>query len=392
MTFHNFHLVERSPWPLIGSFRAFIITSRLINFIHFNNKIILTLRLIATILVIKQWWRDISREATLQGYHTLIVKKGLKWGIILFILREILFFFSFFWAFFHRSLSPDTELGINWPPTGVTPFNPYHIPLLNTTILLASGVTITWSHHRILRKNYTQAHIRLTITILLGLYFSALQAFEYIEAPFTLTDRVYGTTFFVATGFHGLHVLIGTTFLIVNLTRIINNHFSSLHHFSFEAAAWYWHFVDVVWLFLYTFVYWWSFYFVSINSTFNFQLKSSKLNKIIIFITLIVLITTAIIAISFFFRKKTFTDKEKTTPFECGFDPAIKTRTPFSLRFFKISIIFIIFDIEIILILPIPITKNYINTIYTSSRNLIILIILFGLLYEWNQGRLDWVK
>lgn len=259
MAFHPFHLVERRPWPLTGSLRALIITTGLVDIIHNHSFNLLALGLTFTLITIYQWWRDITREATFQGHHTLIVKTGIKWGIILFIVREILFFISFFWAFFHASLSPDIELGIVWPPTGITPFNPYHIPLLNTTILLASGVTVTWSHHRILEKDYSGAFKGLALTVFLGIYFSILQAFEYIEAPFTITDRIYGTTFYVATGFHGLHVLIGTTFLLVNLIRIFNGHFSSNHHFRFEAAAWYWHFVDVVWLFLYTFVYWWAF-------------------------------------------------------------------------------------------------------------------------------------
>lgn len=259
MAFHPFHLVERSPWPLTGSLRALIITTGLVDIIHNHSFNLLILGLAFTLITIYQWWRDITREATFQGHHTLIVKNGIKWGIILFIVREILFFVSFFWAFFHASLSPDIELGIVWPPTGITPFNPYHIPLLNTTILLASGVTVTWSHHSIIEKDYSGAFNGLALTVFLGVYFSILQAFEYIEAPFTITDRIYGTTFYVATGFHGLHVLIGTTFLLINLIRIFNGHFSSNHHFSFEAAAWYWHFVDVVWLFLYTFVYWWAF-------------------------------------------------------------------------------------------------------------------------------------
>jgi len=259
MSFHPYHLVERRPWPLTGSLRAIILTSGLIRIIHQSRLILLSLGILFTAITIYQWWRDITREATFQGHHTLIVKRGIKWGIILFIVREVLFFFRFFWAFFHARLSPDIELGIVWPPSGITPFNPYHVPLLNTTILLSSGATVTWTHHRILEKKYSRAFYRLLLTVILGVYFSCLQLFEYIEAPFTIADRIYGTTFFVATGFHGLHVLIGTTFLGINLARIFSGHFSTNHHFSFEAAAWYWHFVDVVWLFLYTFIYWWAF-------------------------------------------------------------------------------------------------------------------------------------
>lgn len=392
MVFHPFHIVERSPWPLTGSLRALIFTTGLVELMHTRNRTLLTLGLIITLLTIYQWWRDVTREATFQGHHTSIVKTGIKWGIILFIAREVLFFFRFFWAFFHASLAPNIELGAIWPPQGLSPFNPYHIPLLNTTILLASGVTITWAHHRILEKNYTRAFNSLNLTIALGVYFSSLQAFEYIEAPFSIPDRIYGTTFYISTGFHGLHVLIGTTFLAINRARIFNGHLRANHHFRFEAAAWYWHFVDVVWLFLYTFVYWWSFYLVSIKSTFNFQLKSSNKNKIIKFIILSLLLANTVIAVSFFLRKKTLLDKEKTTPFECGFDPHLIPRIPFSLRFFKLAIIFLIFDIEIALILPLPLINSSMSTIFLNSSTLIVSIILVGLLYEWNQGSLDWIK
>ena len=159
--------------------------------------------------------------------------------------------------FFHRSLSPAIELGASWPPIGIISFNPFQIPLLNTAILLASGVTVTWAHHRLIENNHSQTTQGLFFTVLLGIYFTILQAYEYIEAPFTIADSIYGSTFFIATGFHGIHVLIGTTFLLVCLLRHLNNHFSKNHHFGFEAAAWYWHFVDVVWLFLYITIYWW---------------------------------------------------------------------------------------------------------------------------------------
>jgi cytochrome c oxidase subunit 3 len=209
------------------------------------------------ILTCVQWWRDIRREGALQGLHTLIVAKGLRWGIILFITSEILFFFSFFWAFFHRRLAPSIEIGLIWPPTGVTPFNPFQVPLLNTIILLASGVTVTWAHHSMIERNFSQTKQGLAITVILGLYFTSLQALEYWEASFTISDSAYGATFFMATGFHGIHVIIGTTFLFVCLYRLTAFHFSADHHFGFEAAAWYWHFVDVVWLFLYIRIYWW---------------------------------------------------------------------------------------------------------------------------------------
>lgn len=205
------------------------------------------------------WWRDVIREATFSGSHTTFVFEGLRLGIVLFIVSEVFFFISFFWAYFHSSLSPTIEIGQLWPPAGIQPFHPFNIPLLNTIILISSGLTITWSHHRILNKNFYESKVSLLITILLGTYFRLIQLIEYIEAPFSISDSIYGSTFFIATGFHGLHVLIGRTFLIVCLIRISLIHFSSLHHFGFEAAAWYWHFVDIVWLFLYVSVYWWRF-------------------------------------------------------------------------------------------------------------------------------------
>jgi cytochrome c oxidase subunit 3 len=254
---HTFHLVDYSPWPLTGAIGAFTTVAGLVKWFHQYEINLLILGTLITILTIYQWWRDISREGTFQGLHTYSVTIGLRWGIILFIISEVFFFISFFWAFFHRSLSPAIELGSIWPPIGIIPFNPFQIPLLNTAILLASGVTATWAHHSLISRNHSQTTQGLLFTVILGVYFTILQAYEYIEAPFTIADAVYGSTFFVATGFHGLHVLIGTTFLLVCLLRHLNFHFSSGHHFGFEAAAWYWHFVDVVWLFLYISIYWW---------------------------------------------------------------------------------------------------------------------------------------
>jgi cytochrome c oxidase subunit 3 len=254
---HPFHLVDFSPWPLTGAIRTITLVSGLVKWFHQYNINLFILGLIITLLTIYQWWRDISREGTFQGLHTISVINGLKWGIILFIISEIFFFVSFFWRFFHRSLSPNIELGINWPPIGIITFNPFQIPLLNTVILLTSGISVTWAHHSLIENNHSQAKISLIITITLGVYFSILQSYEYIEASFSIADSVYGSTFFIATGFHGIHVLIGTTFLLICLVRHIKFHFSSDHHFGFEAAAWYWHFVDVVWLFLYVSIYWW---------------------------------------------------------------------------------------------------------------------------------------
>nr|AOY39960.1 cytochrome c oxidase subunit 3 [Xyleborus sp. BMNH 1040067] len=254
---HPFHLVNQSPWPLTTSFSIFTLLMGIIKWFHLFKAELMILGLILTMMSSYQWWRDIVRESTYQGHHTMKVTKGLQWGMILFIISEIFFFFAFFWAFFHSSLSPTIELGLNWPPMEITPFNPLEIPLLNTLILLTSGLTITWSHHSLMENNFKQALQGLTLTVLLGIYFSILQGFEYIEAPFSIADSIYGSTFFMTTGLHGLHVIVGSTFLMVCLIRLFKNHFSSTHHFGFEAAAWYWHFVDVVWLFLYISIYWW---------------------------------------------------------------------------------------------------------------------------------------
>nr|YP_010596128.1 cytochrome c oxidase subunit III [Acanthaspis pedestris]WAJ48460.1 cytochrome c oxidase subunit 3 [Acanthaspis pedestris] len=254
---HPYHLVDYSPWPLTGSIGAMTLTSGMIMWFHKNDMSLYLLGVTITIMTMIQWWRDISREGTYQGKHTMAVTTGLKWGMILFIVSEVFFFLSFFWGFFHSSLAPTVEIGMNWPPQGILTFNPMQIPLLNTMILLCSGITVTWAHHSLMESNHSQATQALFITVILGLYFTLLQAYEYYESSFTISDSVYGSCFFMATGFHGIHVIIGTTFLSVCLMRHMLWHFSSKHHFGFEAAAWYWHFVDVVWLFLYISIYWW---------------------------------------------------------------------------------------------------------------------------------------
>lgn len=256
--YHSFHLVRVRPWPIIISFSLFnnlIITINWFN--KFNYYYLITFP--CTILCLFQWWRDVIRESTYQGCHTLRVYKGLRIGIILFIISEIFFFFSFFWCYFHSSLSPTIEIGQLWPPFGIIPFNPYDIPLINTIILISSGLTVTWSHHSIININFKERFIRLLIRILLGIYFTCLQIFEYLESYFSISDSIYGSIFFIATGFHGIHVIIGTLFLLICLYRLNKFEFSSIHHFGFEAAIWYWHFVDIVWLFLYISIYWWRF-------------------------------------------------------------------------------------------------------------------------------------
>nr|YP_009654724.1 cytochrome c oxidase subunit III [Cantao ocellatus]AVJ52353.1 cytochrome c oxidase subunit 3 [Cantao ocellatus]QCI09279.1 cytochrome c oxidase subunit III [Cantao ocellatus] len=254
---HPYHLVDYSPWPLTGSIGAMTLTTGMVVWFHMNNMYLFTLGIIILLLTMIQWWRDIVREATYQGMHTIKVTNGLKIGMILFIVSEIFFFISFFWGFFHSSLAPTVEIGMTWPPKGIQVFNPMEIPLLNTMILLCSGLTVTWAHHSIMENKFSQVTKSLTLTVTLGIYFTILQAYEYIESSFCISDSVYGSCFFMATGFHGIHVMIGTIFLAVCLLRHLACHFSSNHHFGFEAAAWYWHFVDVVWLFLYISIYWW---------------------------------------------------------------------------------------------------------------------------------------
>nr|YP_001648731.1 cytochrome c oxidase subunit III [Antrokoreana gracilipes]ABC55883.1 cytochrome c oxidase subunit III [Antrokoreana gracilipes] len=254
---HPYHLVDKSPWPLLVSLGALAIVTGLVNLFHASISSLFFLGLAIVAGTSYQWWRDVVREGTFQGLHTMSVVLGLKWGMILFIASEVFFFVSFFWAFFHSSLTPTGEVGAVWPPVSIVSFNPFQIPLLNTAVLLASGVTVTWAHHSLMEGSSTQGGQALLLTVLLGVYFTFLQGFEYQEASFSIADSVYGSTFFMATGFHGFHVLVGTSFLAICLCRHMSLHYSTSHHFGFEAAAWYWHFVDVVWLFLYVTIYWW---------------------------------------------------------------------------------------------------------------------------------------
>nr|ALD62496.1 cytochrome c oxidase subunit III [Leptoxis ampla] len=254
-----FHLVEFSPWPLTGSIGALFLALGLVSWFHKNSTLSLFLGLLLICMTMFKWWTNVMQEAVFQGHHTSQVSKGLRLGMILFIVSEVCFFFAFFWAYFHSSLAPSPELGSHWPPAGVSALNPFEVPLLNTSVLLASGVTVTWAHHNITNGCRFSALQGLSATVILGIYFTCLQVGEYYETSFSITDAVYGSTFFISTGFHGLHVLIGSIFLMVCLMRLLLQHFSTGHHFGFEAAAWYWHFVDVIWLFLYLFIYWWGY-------------------------------------------------------------------------------------------------------------------------------------
>jgi len=258
---HPFHIVDPSPWPLIASWGAFFTVLGLTLYMHFYQKgiYLLNLGLLLLISTMAIWWRDVIREATFEGHHTSYVRKGLKLGMILFIASEVMLFFAFFWSFFHASLNPTIEIGCVWPPKGIIAINPWHIPLLNTIVLVTSGAFITWSHYAILagyRKDSIEA---LIYTIILAAFFTFLQYFEYCVAPFNISDSVYGSVFYMTTGLHGSHVLIGTLFLGVCLYRLIKHHFTTTHHLGFECGAWYWHFVDIVWIFVYFFIYWWGY-------------------------------------------------------------------------------------------------------------------------------------
>ena len=256
---HGFHLVDPSPWPLVSATAALAFTTSGVQYMHgySGGGYICFMSFVSLLMAAGVWWRDIAREGTFQGHHTSIVQVGLRYGMLLFICSEVMFFLAFFWAFFHSSLAPAIDIGAIWPPKGIAVFNPWEVPLLNTLILLLSGVTVTWAHHAIVAGDREGTILGLFFTVVLGAIFSFFQYVEYAEASFTIADGVYGSCFFMATGFHGFHVLVGSIFLCVCLARQINYHFSKQHHFGFEAAAWYWHFVDVVWLFLFTVVYWW---------------------------------------------------------------------------------------------------------------------------------------
>nr|UXG56627.1 cytochrome c oxidase subunit III [Cerceris albofasciata] len=254
---HPFHLVTNSPWPIITSMSIFSNFFSMMMMLKTKSPYFLMFSMLMLSSCLFLWWRDIIRESTFQGMHTKLVKKGLRLGMMLFIISELLFFFSIFWTFFHFSLMPSIHIGMKWPPKGINMFNPYDIPLLNTMILLSSGFFLTWSHHSMLNNSYKQSTMSLIITITLGMLFSCLQIYEYYKAPFTMNDSSFGSIFFMGTGFHGLHVMIGTIFLIIMLFRMLNLQFSKNSHLGFECAIWYWHFVDVIWLFLYLSFYWW---------------------------------------------------------------------------------------------------------------------------------------
>jgi cytochrome c oxidase subunit 3 len=258
---HPYHLVRPSVWPLLSSFAGGLLAVGLVLFMHDAEIAGMKVGLkgvyagtIAVLLCMFFWWKDIIFEATTEKAHSDIAKIGMRYGMMLFIASEVMFFVAFFWAFFAAAFYP---VGGVWPPEGIHVMPVFELPLLMTLVLLLSGCTVTWAHHAFLENKINDAVKALTLTVLLAVFFLGIQAYEYMHAPFGFGENVYTSAFYMATGFHGFHVLVGTIFLFVCLVRTKKGHFDAKNHFGFEAAAWYWHFVDVVWLFLFIAVYWW---------------------------------------------------------------------------------------------------------------------------------------
>lgn len=276
-THHDYHILPPSPWPLTGSIGALVMALGAIGWMQgmkgadsllglpITNPVMFLVGLAIVLYTMFGWWGATIKEAH-EGHHTRVVGIHLRYGMILFIASEVMFFVAWFWAFFDASLFPDevhqvaraTFTGGQWPPVGIEVLDPMHLPLYNTIILLLSGTTVTWAHHALLHGDRKGLVNGLALTVVLGILFSAVQAYEYAHAPFAFKESIYGATFFMATGFHGFHVLVGTIFLIVCLIRAMKGDFTPKQHFGFEAAAWYWHFVDVVWLFLFFTIYVWA--------------------------------------------------------------------------------------------------------------------------------------
>ena len=261
---HDYHLVDPDPWPLIGSISAFFLFGGLVMWLHQGRfgPAIMLVGVVGVLTTMFNWWSNVVREAH-QGYQTPVGQLHLRYGMILFIASEVMFFLAWFWAYFDSSLFPSAAdaIGGTWPPKGMEVLNPWGFPLLNTLILLCSGTTVTWAHHSLIHGDRQGLKTGLLLTVLLGMLFTSIQAYEYMHAPFAFKQtnggNIYGSTFFMATGFHGFHVIVGTIFLLVCLIRAHKGDFTPKQHFGFEAAAWYWHFVDVVWLFLFVSIYVW---------------------------------------------------------------------------------------------------------------------------------------
>ena len=257
---HPYHLVDPSPWPISMSFALLVLTVFAVLYMQ-GFKFVGYLLNLGVILVstgMGLWFRDIIVESTYLGHHTEQVKRGLTIGIALFIVSELMAFLSIFWAYFHSSLSPSVEIGGTWPPLGIETLDPLAIPLLNTILLLSSGAFITFAHHALIKGNRRYAILGTLLTLIFAILFTGLQYYEYVEAGFTIADSIYGTVFFSSTGLHGFHVIVGTMFIGVQFYRLLQHHITTSHHIGMEGAIAYWHFVDVVWLFLYAFVYLWA--------------------------------------------------------------------------------------------------------------------------------------
>ena len=252
---HPYHLVPPSPWPVIGSLSAFVLVIGLILWIHHFGILVLLAGGFFFLLTLGGWWYDVICEAKTE--HTPQVRQGFRYGMALFIASEVMFFVAFFWAYFNASLMPSEAIGHVWPPKGIHTLDPFDLPYLNTLLLLLSGTTMTWAHHSLLEGNLPDVKQKLLFTIGLGFAFLGVQFYEYAHAEFPFKGGIYPSTFYMATGFHGFHVFVGVLFLIVCYVRTHLKHFTAQDHFGFEAAAWYWHFVDVVWLFLFVSIYWW---------------------------------------------------------------------------------------------------------------------------------------
>jgi cytochrome c oxidase subunit 3 len=279
---HDYHLVNPSPWPLLSSASAVVLFVGAVAWMKglyglpAGTHWLFFLGLFLTVTSMGLWWADVVKEAN-AGDHTPVVAIGLRYGMVLFIASEIMFFAAFFWIFFEMAVFREAREHIpeiagwadtakawsTWPPKGVEVLSAWQLPLFNTVTLLLSGCTVTWAHHALQEGDRKGAKIALGLTIALGVLFTCVQAYEYFEILHenlffneeAANSGLYGSIFFMATGFHGFHVLVGTIFLAVCLIRLLNGAFTPKQHFGFEAAAWYWHFVDVVWLFLFAFVY-----------------------------------------------------------------------------------------------------------------------------------------
>lgn len=256
---HLYHLVDPSPWPIASAFAAFFLLSGVgfwFNRIAYGGTIFI-FGLLLTLLCMYFWFRDVAVEASYLGYHTLIVRAGLKLGFYMFIASEVMLFFGFFWAFFHSSLCPAITIGSHWPPTGISFIDPYHYPLYNTILLIISGFAITWAHKAFALGNFREAMDAILWTLALGFFFVYLQCKEYYAAAYNFSDGIYGATFYSLTGLHGFHVIVGAFFILMCFFRLIRQHFLRTHYLGFVCAIWYWHFVDAVWILLFLSVYCW---------------------------------------------------------------------------------------------------------------------------------------